>query len=310
MGSISLPILSAVSALAAVLALSPAAVSAQSASPPPALAASLESPAGISSSAPEFSSSAPEFARGFATGPATSPVGVSKITAAAAPSSGGTRPLSAVGLGLEFGSGGVGVDLVTPLSRHFNLRASASFFSYSPNLVVDGLDIGGAIRFENASASLDIFPFHNGFRISPGLTSFNKTHLDATLLVPAGQSFTLNGASYTSDPTNPVHGTGNFAFGQNKVVPRFTLGYGNLIRRRGHFSFLAEAGFQYIAAPVVLLTAAGNSCSGPNNTLCGPVDQTNVAQEQNDIQNDLAPLRFYPIVSLGIGFKFGHAPSH
>jgi len=305
----SLPILSlsAIVALIAILALSPTALSAQSASPQSALTASPESPAGDSSSAPEF-------ARGSSPRPAPfgpSEKAPSEITSSAAANySGGPRPFSALGVAFKFGSAGLGVDLATPLSGYFNLRASASFFSYNPNLVVDGMDLTGAIQFENASASLDIFPFHNGFRLSPGLTGFNKTHLDGALLVPGGQSFSLNGTSYTSDPTNPIHGSGDFTFGQNKIAPRFTIGFGNLIPRRGHFSFLTEVGFQYIAAPVVQFTANGNACSGPNNTLCGPVDQTNVAQEQNDIQSDLAPLRFYPIVSMGIGFKFGASQSH
>ena len=136
--------------------------------------------------------------------------------------------------------------------------------------------------------------------------------MNATLLVPGGQSFSLgDGGNYTSDPSNPIHGTAGFVFG-NKFAPKLTMGLSSLFPQRGgRFSMPLEVGAQYTSAPTVQLAISGNSCGsqaqadGSTESGCGSVDQTNVQQEQQQLQNDLKPLRFYPIVSLGFAMRFG-----
>lgn len=224
----------------------------------------------------------------------------------------GVRPFSGVAVALKVGSGGIGFDVATPLARHFNLRSGASFFSYNTTLTEDGLNITGAIKFQNASASLDYYPFHNGFRISPGISFRNNNAMNAVINVPGGQSFSLGDGDYTSDPADPIHGTAAFAFGSSNFAPRLTMGFGNMLPRNGsRFSFPVEVGFEYISQPTVLLTFAGTACGsqvqpdGSTDAGCGSVDQSDVAQEQANLQSDLSPLRFYPIVSFGVSMRLG-----
>lgn len=214
------------------------------------------------------------------------------------------KPFSAIAIALKAGSTGIGLEASTPLSEHINLRASASLFSYSTNLAEDGMNVNGSLELRNASTILDIYPFRNSFHISPGITAYNRTGLKATLAVPGGQSFSLGGDSYTSDPSAPINGTAivNLA---GKVAPRITMGLGNMIPRKGHFGYLMEIGFQYMAQPTVFLGISGNGCTGPNSTNCASVAQSDIAQEQSDLRNDLTPLRFYPILSIGVGYRFG-----
>lgn len=222
----------------------------------------------------------------------------------AAPGSVSYRPFSSVGVALKFGAAGVGFDLATPIASWLNLRGGASFFSYNTTLVEDGANISGAIKFQNASAMLDIFPFRNRFRISGGMTVFNNTGFNAALTVPGGNSFSVGNASYTSSPADPIHGTGTFNFG-GRTAPRVSVGFGNMLPRGGHWALETEAGFQYISRPTVLYVINGSGCTGPNNTQCGPIDQSDVKQEQTDLQNDLSGLRFYPVLSVGLSYKIG-----
>jgi len=202
---------------------------------------------------------------------------------------------------VKLGTPGVGFEVATPLAQRMNLRAGAAFFSYNTTFTTDGLSIDGALKLGNAFASVDIYPFNNSFRISPGFSFQNNNRLNATLLVPGGQTFSLgDGGDYISDPSDPVHGTGTFVLGNN-FAPRLTLGFGNMLPRRGgHFSVPVEFGFQYISQPLATLSISGQSCmqgSGFSGPACGPVDQTNVQQEQQEIQTDLNPYRFFPIAS-------------
>jgi hypothetical protein len=231
------------------------------------------------------------------------------VTSAAtiAPGSESYRPFSSAAVALKFGAAGIGFDLATPIVSWLNLRGGASFFSYNTTLVEDGANISGAIKFQNASAMLDIFPFRNRFRISGGMTIFNNTGFNAALTVPAGNSFSVGNNNYTSDPSDPIHGSGTFNFG-GRTAPRVSVGFGNMLPRRGHWALESEAGFQYISRPTVLYVINGSGCTGPNNTNCGPIVQSDVNQQQTNLQNDLSGLRFFPILSIGLSYKAG--PSH
>ena len=220
------------------------------------------------------------------------------------------RPFSTAAIAVNFGSGGIGVEFAMPLAQHFNLRVGGSFFSYSGNFNSDGIMIDGDLKFRSGRASLDYYPFHGGFRISPGVTFYNGNNLNATTLVPGVQSFSLGDTDYFSSTTDPVHGTASFYFGK-RVAPSLTIGFGNMIPRSGrHVSFPFEIGFQYIDAPTITITLQGTACIYANNPAsCSPVatdpeTQANLQQQEADINADIKPLRFYPILSQGVSVRF------
>jgi hypothetical protein len=241
-----------------------------------------------------------------------------KAAGAAGGSSMGALPTAAPGMfsavivSVKAGSTGLGVDVATSLGSRLALRTGASYFKYNTSFNTDGLTINGGLHLQNLGTSLDIYPFRGRFRISPGYTFSNKNSMSATLLVPGGQSFSLgDGGDYTSDPSNPIHGTASFKFG-NKFAPKLTMGVSSLFPQHGgRFSMPLEIGAQYTSAPTVTLAISGNSCGsqvqtdGTTDSGCGPVDQTNVVQEQQTLQSDLKPLRFYPIATVGVAVRFG-----
>jgi hypothetical protein len=222
-------------------------------------------------------------------------------------SGGGAMPLGGMAVAVKFGLAGVGFDVATPLvKRRLNLRAGASFFSYTTNLTEDNVNIVGSIKLQNAATMVDWFPFHGSFRLSGGATVYNNTGLTGTLAVPAGQSFTLGGTTYYSQPGNPINGTGAFTFGGNKVAPRVTLGFGNMLPAKGRIKLITEVGFQYFSQPTVVYNVTGGGCTtyaAGVYTNCGPIPQSSVTQEQNDLQSDLKDLRFFPILSIGLSYR-------
>jgi len=219
------------------------------------------------------------------------------------------RPFSTLAAAVSISTGGVGLDLATPLAQHFNLRVGGGFFTYNSNFNLDGETITGDIKLRNASASLDWFPFHGGFHISPGLTVYNGNGVTATTLVPAGGEFDLGDQTYYSSATDPIHGSASLYLGK-RVAPRFTIGFGNMIPRSGrHFSFPFEIGFEYIGPPKLNLTLAGSACDTSTPPNCSPVatdptTQANLQQEINQVNSDLKPLSFYPIISQGFSVRF------
>jgi hypothetical protein len=239
-------------------------------------------------------------AEGSATGDASSE------EATPASESSGRRSASRIGIGVKFSDLGVGVEAATPLFRRINVRGGFNFFRYSRAITNDGIVYDGQLHLQSGEAHLDWFPF-GGFHVSPGLLFYNGNAITGAAAVPGGQIFTLGGTAYMSDPATPVTGTGNLNF--IKVAPSLMVGVGNLIPRNGrHYSFLFEVGAAYQGSARVALNLTGNVCD-TTGTICGPIAtnssvQANILAQQQKIQNDVNPFRFFPIVSGGVGFNF------
>ena len=213
---------------------------------------------------------------------------------------------SKIGIGVKFSTLGAGIEVATPLAGKLNLRGGFNIFRYSRAITNNGIVYDGNLHFQSAEAHLDWFPF-GGFHVSPGLLFYNGNAVTATAAVPGGQSFTLGGTQYLSDPAVPVTGTGNLDF--VKVAPSIMVGIGNLIPRNGrHYSFLFEVGGAYQGSARVAINLTGNVCD-PTGTICRPIAsdptvQANIAAQEQKIKNDVNPYRFFPVISGGIGFNF------
>jgi len=218
-------------------------------------------------------------------------------------------PFSRIGLSLYAGLGGAGLDVATSLSRHFNLRAGAEYFSYSTTFQDQGANVAIQLRTQSGHASFDYFPFTREFRLSSVLVFANDNRVRATALVPRGSTITLNGQDYSSSITDPLHGAGSVDF--RKVSPGFTLGWGNLIPRTSRFSFPLEAGFYYVGQPGLKVSFTGSACdpTQPAAIGCASVTQDsgfqeNLAQFIARNNHNLSYASFFPIFSLGFGYSF------
>ncbi len=216
---------------------------------------------------------------------------------------------SKIGIGLKMSTLGAGIEVATPIAKKFNIRGGFNMFQYSRDIKSNGIQYNANLKFQSAEAHLDWFLF-GPFHISPGILFYNGNQITATALVPAGNTFTLGGTTYTSDPTGvaPVAGTGKMDF--VKVSPTILIGIGNLIPRNGrHYSFLFEVGGAYQGSARVALNLAGTVCDTSLGTNCrsianDPTVLASVQAQQVKIQNKIDPYRFFPIISLGVGFNF------
>lgn len=219
------------------------------------------------------------------------------------------RPFSKIAVGVTLGTFGPGIELATPLSPRTNLRVDGAFFNYDLSLSNSGVNYDGNLNIREVRASYDFFPFHGGFRLSGGVALYNNFNAGATATVPAGSTVTLNNVNYYSGAVNPLQGNASLVFGR-KVAPTFTFGWGNVIPRSGrHLAFPVEIGAAYTGTPTFALNMAGTACAVSSTVGCAaaaadPSFQANLTAERNKIKNDLAPLRFYPILNAGVSYRF------
>jgi hypothetical protein len=216
---------------------------------------------------------------------------------------------SRIGIASHAGLGGIGVDVATAVARKFNLRAGSEFFRYSTTSVDQGADIAISLRMQSGHASLDWFPFGGSFRLSPLIVFTNNNRVRATALVPPGSTITLNGQDYISSASDPLHGAGSIDF--RKTSPGFTLGFGNIVPRSGHFSFPVEAGFYYVGQPDLKVTFTGSACdpTQPAAVGCESVNddggfQQSLAAFTARNKHNLSYASFFPVFSFGFGYSF------
>ena len=204
---------------------------------------------------------------------------------------------------------GVGVGAATTLSRSLNLRAAGNFFGYGLSGESNGVKYQGSLSFRSIQASVDWFPWAKNFHLSPGVLFYNQNHATVHGGVAAGESFTINDATYYSGAADPVTLYGSVTF--RRTSPMLTLGWGNWLprKREKHFSFPFEVGFAYVGEPPLILTFTGVVCDTPNDINCRSIDsdptvQQNIDAQRKKYQDDLDYIRFYPVVSTGVTYKF------
>lgn len=220
------------------------------------------------------------------------------------------RPFSAVGASVNVGVNGIGFDIASPLSRRFNLRAGMDFFRYNTSFADQGANISLQLQLRSVHTDLDFYPFGNGFRVSPLLVFANNNIARGSVLVPPGSTITLDGTDFISDPTDPLRGGGSIGF--RKVAPGLTIGEGNILPRSGrHLSFPVEIGFYYVGQPTLKVNFTGSACNPqfPLSVGCESVDQDpsfqkNLAAFINRNNKNLQYAKFFPVLSVGIGYSF------
>jgi hypothetical protein len=215
------------------------------------------------------------------------------------------RPFSRIAIGTKSGTLGLGGQIATPLARWLTLRGGADFFSFGLTEGIDGATYGGQVALKSGLVCVDVFPFGHGLHISPGILIF-KSAIGASMNVPGGNSFSMGDSSYTSDPNDPVTGSGNIVFSRS-IMPSLTLGFGNMITRkeRGHWSVPFEVGAAYTGHYAMQINLAGSACSqGVCQSTSNASIQQSVTQEQNGLTEASKHYQLYPIISSGVAYRF------
>ena len=222
-------------------------------------------------------------------------------------------------LGIGVSPLGPQVQLTTSVAPHLNLRATGSGLKYNTTFNTNGFDANAKLNLASAGLSADIYPFHLGFRISPGVMVLNNNGISASGLAAGGTEITLNDQSFYSASSNSVTGATPLnvaaSLGLHTNRPAFTLtaGWGNTIPRTRRWSFPFEAGVAFVGQPAVKVNLSGWACSDQTQTDCSDVNGTDTMalQVQSDLaaqitrwQHDLEPLKTYPIVSFGVAYSF------
>lgn len=200
-----------------------------------------------------------------------------------------------VGVLLKAGTLGAGVDVSKGISESLGLRLQANALNYNRDITESDVDYDADIKLKSAGLLLDWHPFSGTFRVSAG-AYWNGNEATATGR-PSGGTYTINGVTYNSSDIGSLDGKIDF----KSVAPYLGIGFGSAPKAGRGMTFSFDLGVLYQREPNVALTAVcGAGLSGAQCTQL----QSDVAAEQASLQEDLKDLKFYPVASFGIGYRF------
>lgn len=205
---------------------------------------------------------------------------------------------SGVGVAVRAGTPGIGLDLDLGLSQSFGLRVGFSGFNINHNIDTSDVNYNGRLQLRTITGLLDWYVLRGGFHLTAGVAG-NDTKLDV-VGQPTQDSFTIDGTTYSSAQLGSL--TGRLKFG-NSVSPYIGFGWGNPAGEGSRVHFLLDVGAIYGGTPSVTLTARCGPAAPAGSALCDQA-QADVASEQAKLRHKADILRWYPMVSLGIGVSF------
>jgi len=211
-----------------------------------------------------------------------------RLAAAVAMSAGGAFGAGGVGITPKVGTLGLGADVTLGVAPRLNLRAGYNGLAYDRDFSVDEAEVTGRLDWRTIPVLLDWHIFEGGFRLSAGgVLNNNEVSISADPTEP----LEVQGAEYWIDSLD-----GKITF--NPVGWYFGMGYGNAVGKEQRWHFACDFGVMYHGAPDV---KAGATAADP---LVQELLNQDLRQEVADFRADIKPYVWYPVISVGVSFKF------
>lgn len=191
---------------------------------------------------------------------------------------------------VQVGTLGPGLNIGYKFNPYFDIRANVNGLKYSRDVEVNDVKYDADLKLLTAGLLADYYPFANGFRLTAG-AYYN------------GNKLSGNGHStkdyYGIDPND--YGYERASVEYKKFAPYVGFGY-QTNDDDSNWIFTADLGVMYQGK-----TKVSNSTTCYNAAVCSAlqsqIDREN-AELRQDIQDKADKLKWYPVASIGIGYRF------
>jgi hypothetical protein len=187
---------------------------------------------------------------------------------------------------------GFGGEVAKQLTGHLAARIGGSFYSFSTSKSQSEISYDASLKLHAFSALINFSPGARGsFHLATGFVT-NPMTIAATGVPAAGGTFKINGHTYTSQQVGTLTLEGKFP----SARPYLGFGFGTPANTGGGLAPLFDLGF-VLGKPTITLNATG---AASNPQLAADL----MAQEASTQHDVRKYLRVYPVVSLGLGYRF------
>ncbi|HEV2112131.1 MAG TPA: hypothetical protein VGT99_12310 [Gammaproteobacteria bacterium] len=185
---------------------------------------------------------------------------------------------------------GFGGELNYSINSFLTARVDFNRYNHTYNTTKEQINYDFNLHLKTAGVLLDLHPFAGTFRITAGY--FNNKN-DILAVATPQSSYTINGNTYSSAQLSSLSGDISFKSG----VPYVGIGWSTLGTESTGLGIEFDVGALLEGSPTVNLTATGSITT--NATF-----QNDLAAEQGKLQNDVNNFKTYPVVSLGLAYRF------
>ncbi len=208
------------------------------------------------------------------------------------------------GISIKASTLGAGLELDYALTDRFSIRLQGNSFAYDDTFEEDDIDYSGEIDFSTLGLLLDWHTFGGSFRLTAGFFS-NGNELNG---VASGEGdYEIGDRIYRSSPSDPVRARLAAELGSS-TAPYFGFGWGNSPKNDRGLMFSFDIGVLASGSPEVTLDVSGTATdliTGFSVDMAiDPTVQAEVEREIAALEDDISEFDPYPVVSLGIGFRF------
>jgi hypothetical protein len=205
-----------------------------------------------------------------------------------------------VAIAAKAGSLGLGLELTVKAAPQVNVRLGVNGFNYTDNhREVSGIEYDATARLRTATALLDWHPGGHGFRLTGGLV-YNDTRIEGTSLPPASGLYDIGGVPVPVALVGTLNGKIDF----NPTVPYLGIGWGNAVADGKKVGFYVDAGVMFQGRGRVTLTPNIPAGSPLDNPTARAALDILLQREEDDIEKKVADYTVYPVVSLGLSYRF------
>ncbi|MCK5110788.1 MAG: hypothetical protein KAQ94_04650 [Arcobacteraceae bacterium] len=188
--------------------------------------------------------------------------------------------------GLKIGTLGAGVEYTSKYNDKLDLRLGVNYYSHKDSGTKSDINYDINLKLQTVAAIADYHVFNNGFILSAGvMLNNNELNFDAR----SSATYNIDGTVYTAAQVGTLKGQVKF----NRVSPYVGIGYSGATKSTG-WSFTAELGALYQGNAKVDLSTTSNNASVI----------ASVENEEEALKNELDGLKWYPVLSIGVVYKF------
>ena len=202
----------------------------------------------------------------------------------------GAAYASDFGLDAHASTLGFGGELNYSINSFLTARVDFNRYNHTYNTTKEQINYDFNLHLQTAGVLVDLHPFAGTFRITAGY--FNNKNDIGAVATPQS-SYTINGHTYSNTQLTSLSGDISFKSG----VPYVGFGWSTLGTTSTGLGIEFDVGALLQGTPTAQLTAKGSVTS--NSTF-----QSDLAAEQGKLQNDVNSFKAYPVVSLGLAYRF------
>jgi hypothetical protein len=184
------------------------------------------------------------------------------------------------------GTLGLGGELTAKVATDINARVGFNTLDLDfDDQEFDDIEYDAEVDFKSFSALADWYIFDGSFHITGGVIYMdNQINLDGR----ATESVEIGDTTYSPADVGTLRGQADV----DGLAPYVGIGWGNPFRSSRRWGFTCDLGVAFTDSPDVSLSSTGT------------VSNADLAQERQDIEDDLDFIRIYPVFSVGLYFRF------